>query len=182
MTYEAYRLLFFISAALSGIMLIVSLVLFFVLRIPRVIGDLSGANARKAIAAIREQNEGSGEKTYKSSAVNRARGRVTDKITSSGTLIRRGETGGGAMHTEEIKTDPYQQETLYSSGETSVLETETSYEPEPDHNIDGYGSETSILGVSQSGNYGQTSVLDGDRPYFEIEYDITYVNSDIQIT
>ena len=179
MTYESYRLLFFISAALSGLMLLLSLILFFALRIPRVIGDLSGANAKKAIAQIRAQNEGSGEKTYKSSAVNKERGRVTDKITSTGKLQRRGETGGGAMHTEKIHMDSFAYDT--SQAETSVLEQENASSQEND--IYGYGSETSILGVSKSGMYGQTSLLnESDTPYFEVEFDITYIHSDVLIS
>ena len=181
MTYEAYRLLFLISGALSAAMFALSVILFFALRIPYIIGDLSGANARKAIAKIRAQNEQSGKKTYKSSAVNKARGRVTDEITPSGKLERRGQTGGAAMHTEKIESETaLLEEEMYPRQETAVLSEETTVEP--DHEIFGYGTETSILGVSESGNYGLTSVLDGgDHPYFEIEFELTYIHSNVQI-
>lgn len=42
----------------GGIFLGVSILLFFVLHIPKVIGDLSGTTARKAIASIEQQSGG----------------------------------------------------------------------------------------------------------------------------
>ena len=89
MTYEMYRYVFLGGAIAAGVMLAVSILLFFLLKIPKVIGDLSGRTARRAIDDIRRQNEESGDKTYKSSAVNLQRGKVTDKITKSGRLLRR---------------------------------------------------------------------------------------------
>ena len=56
MTYEMYRMIFQIAGGLSIGLLVVSVILFFVLKIPRVIGDLSGRTARKAIEDIRKQN------------------------------------------------------------------------------------------------------------------------------
>ena len=70
MTYEIYRYIFYGGLILSGLMLAVTVVLFFVLRIPNVIGDLTGANARKAIESIRNQNEQPGAKRHKPSTVN----------------------------------------------------------------------------------------------------------------
>ena len=55
MTYEMYRMIFQIAGGLSIGLLVVSVILFFVLKIPRVIGDLSGRTARKAIEDIRKQ-------------------------------------------------------------------------------------------------------------------------------
>ena len=84
MTYEVYRYIFIISAILCGIMLIVSVLLFILLKIPRIINDLSGRTAKKAIKNIREQNEASGEKFHKVSAFNESRRKLTDKISQSG--------------------------------------------------------------------------------------------------
>lgn len=125
MTYEEYRYVFIGAAILCIVMLIVSVILFIVLRIPKVIGDLSGATARKAINYIREQNEKTGEKAYKSSAVNIERGRLTDKISQSGRLIKRGNSSGLGMLTEKISTQPLSDETTVLdngiSDETTVL-------------------------------------------------------------
>ena len=60
MTYETYRLIFLVGAIAAGLMVIAAVVLFFVLKIPRVIGDLTGSTARKAIAGIRSQTEQNG--------------------------------------------------------------------------------------------------------------------------
>lgn len=76
MTYEIYRYIFIGAALLSGIMLAVSFVLFFVLRIPYVIGDLSGRTAKKAIADIRKQNMSANSDNDKT-------GKFTDKISES---------------------------------------------------------------------------------------------------
>lgn len=51
-----------IAFVLAGIMLIVAIALFIGFRIPRVIGDLSGKNARRTIAGMRKKNEKAGER------------------------------------------------------------------------------------------------------------------------
>ena len=47
MTYELYRYIFIGGAVLAGIMLVASVLIFFLLKIPHVLGDLTGRNARK---------------------------------------------------------------------------------------------------------------------------------------
>lgn len=166
MTYEIYRYIFIGGAALAGIMLVVSILLFVVLRIPTVIGDLTGSNARKAIEQIRNQNESTGHKTYKSSTVNRERGRLTDKISPSGNLIRN-ETGGSAMATEKIATQKFAQ------NETTVLEEQT------------VGNETTVLDAYQTGG-NETTVLSNAQSelanVFAIEFEITYIHTSEIIT
>lgn len=95
MSYDQYRYIFIIALILCGIMFAVSLILFFYLNIAKVIGDLSGSNAKKAIDDIRSQNEKTGYKTYKSSAVNQERGKLTDKISASGRLIKKSHDASG---------------------------------------------------------------------------------------
>lgn len=124
-TYDIYYYIFIGAAILCGIMAIVTGLLFFALKIPKVIGDLTGATAKKAIEAIRMQNESSGDKTYKTSLVNQQRGKLTDKITPSGNLVV-GETDplSYAMATEKISTQQLNEtEVLDNTGseETAVL-------------------------------------------------------------
>lgn len=126
MTYEIYRSIFIGAAVLCGIMLIVSILLFIFLHVPALIGDLSGATARKAIESIREQNERSGDKSYKTSAVNRKRGRLTDKISPSGRLTHHTErTLDTGVVTEKISTQRLASENatalLQNDNETTVL-------------------------------------------------------------
>lgn len=160
MSYEIYYNVFFIGGlVLAGIMFVASVLIFFLLNIPHVFGDLTGRNARKAIENIRNQNESSGDKLYKTSQVNRERGKLTDKISPSGSLMRdpSGILGGGAMATEKIST----QELPPESNETTVLEA---------------ASETTVL-TSES---GETTVLDTptEMPVFQIEYEITYIHTE----
>lgn len=128
MTYEIYRYIFIIGLVLSLLMAAVAIILFFVLKIPKVIGDLNGSNARKAIENIRNSNESTGEKTYKSSYVNSQRGKITDKISASGSLLRKHtDQIGAAMATERIDSPniiPPAEETTVLTGvadETTVL-------------------------------------------------------------
>lgn len=138
MTYDVYMNIYMVGLVLAGIMLVVSVILFFMLKIPAVIGDLSGATAKKAIENIRNQNEESGEKAYKSSAVNRERGKLTDKISPSGSLhTKPSDKLGFGMKTEKIST---QRLDVEDSGETTLLSAV---------------NETTVL----SNNAGETEVL-----------------------
>lgn len=144
MTYDVYMMIFEVGRILAILMFVVSLILFFALKIPAVIGDLSGATARKAIENIRNQNEESGEKAYKSSAVNKERGKLTDKISPSGSLHSKpSDKLGFGMKTEKISTQRLDSE---DAGETTVLSA---------------ANETTVL----SSNIGETEVLN-EAPAF----------------
>ena len=120
MTYEGFRYLFIIAAIVAAVMLIVTVLLFFLFKIPSVIGDLSGATARKAIKEIREQNEKTGDKGYSPSAYNVQRGKVTDKISGSGRINRNASSGFGGINTSKISTQSLIEQAQAS--ETTVLE------------------------------------------------------------
>lgn len=161
MTYEMYRYVFLGAAAACGVFLVISVVLFFAFHIPKVVSDLTGRTARKAIANIRMQNERSGDKSYQSSAVNMQRGKLTDKISQSGRLVPRDETPfGTGMITEKIATQQLRVEE--PAGETAVL---TATE------------ETAVLNPDA----GETTVLDGtNEPVaqeFTVEHEITFIHT-----
>ena len=189
MTYDIYRLIFIVGAIWCAVMFVVSVILFITLKIPNVIGDLTGRNAKKAIENIRKQNEASGGKAYKASAVNLERGRLTDKMTPSGNLQRRGITSGFGVHTEKISTMKLEQQasvgmdTDNESNETMVLEQDYSNETSAlNHN---YSNETTVL--SQQ-NVGETTVLSSHMPQnpsettvlnlFGVLEDITFIHTD----
>lgn len=65
---------------LAGVMFAVLLFLFFYLRIPRVISDLSGRTAKKSIQRMRYRNENSGKKSHSTSRTNKERGKITNAI------------------------------------------------------------------------------------------------------
>lgn len=161
MTYEVYRYIFYGGAIAAAVMLIISVLLFIFLKIPTVIGDLTGSNARKAIENIRSQNASSGDKTYKTSQVNRERGRLTDKISPSGNLIKNpSDVLGGAMVTEKISTQPLKPE--MASNETTILGPESG--------------ETTLL--DQTGENETAVLAQPTENVFEIEFEITYIHTD----
>ena len=212
MTYDVYRYIFIGAAILCGIMFVVSVLVFIFLNIPKVISDLSGVTAKRAIKQIREQNEASGDKSYKVSAFNEARGKLTDKISPSGNVIAQYQAQMRGIDTTKIATQELSGEqssettVLGASAETSVLgaSAETS--------VLGASAETSVLGGAETSvltsepvtqmpepaamgetavlsaepaELGQTSALsqsDAVDTTFSVDYEITYVHSDEIIT
>ena len=72
---ETLSMVSMVSFIAAGVCLALTVILWFAFRIPNVIGDLSGRNARKSIERMRKSNENTGRKSYRSSAVNAARRR-----------------------------------------------------------------------------------------------------------
>ena len=196
MSYDACRYIFIGAAILSGLMLVASIILFIVLKIPKVIGDLSGATAKKAIKNIREQNEASGEKTYKASGYNEARGRLTDKITATGRVVPQqglqnyGGHGTSKIATQNLVGEAHADETsvLSEGNETTVLSggNETT--------VLGGGNETTVLSGGNETTVLSEKTVDLDAPspemgatgqlepppvaeWFVIEYQITYIHT-----
>lgn len=161
MTYEIYRYIFIGASIAAGVMLAVTLILFFVLKIPRVIGDLSGRTARKAIADIRNHN-------MSANTDNIGSGKLTDKITASGRLMERRDSSGN-KYTDKISTEKLiEQNKLSGSNETTLLNN---------------GNETTVLDSYSS---GQTVILNSDTAgfkdiqsagYVNVESDITFIHS-----
>ncbi len=80
---ETLSTLSIISFAVAGICLVLAVFFLFFFKIPTVIGDLSGRTARKSIEQMRAANEKTGNKSYKESKTNVARGKLTDTIKDS---------------------------------------------------------------------------------------------------
>lgn len=152
MAYETYRSIFVIAGIAAAGMAVISIFLFFWLKIPAVVGDLTGTTARKGIEAIRSGNSKSGNKGYGSSEVNLRRGKLTAKMTPSGGLREQGQEEGYGLRTEELHWE-----------ETMVLGR-----PE--------WKETTVLPQTQS---GETTVLTGNSEIlFEILEDITMIHTE----
>ena len=140
MTVELLQTLSLVAYIAAGVLFLVAVALFFLLDVPKLYGDVSGRTAKKAIEAIRQQNESSGNKAYKPSAVNAERGKLTDKITQSGRL--QSQTAGLPV---SVGTEKFATSTLAPQpNETTVL-------AEP-------ANETSVLEQPA----GETTVLTGD--------------------
>lgn len=65
---QMYQYIFYIGMGLGGAAFILTLVLFFKLHIPKVIGDLTGTTARKATYQIRKESEDT-EQRHKSEQI-----------------------------------------------------------------------------------------------------------------
>ena len=127
MTYEIYRYIFIGAAVLSGIMLLVSVLLFVILKIPQVVGDLSGATARKAIQSIREQTESAADGDGGQPLRHK---NLTDKISPSGHLLHH---NSGALATGMMTAKISTQE-LAGGEETTVLSADETVLLSPDVN------------------------------------------------
>lgn len=77
---ETLSLISTIAFAAAAVCLVVTGILFIRFKIPSVIGDLSGRNARRSIEQMREMNEKSGSKAHRSSKVNMKRGKLTETM------------------------------------------------------------------------------------------------------
>lgn len=81
---ETLSTLSIVAFAVAGVSLVLAIVLFIYFKIPTVIGDLSGRNAKKSIARMRSSNEKSGSKSYRASETNAARGKLTSTMPGIG--------------------------------------------------------------------------------------------------
>ena len=125
MTVELLQTLSLASYIAAGFLFLVAVLLFFLLDILKVYGDISGRTAKKAIEAIRQQNESTGNKAYKPSAVNAKRGKLTDKITPSGRLKERTAGLPISVGTEKISTSILMPQTNEPTNETTVLKDDS---------------------------------------------------------
>ena len=94
-----------ISFVLAGISFVVAIFIWFKFQIPSVINDLSGRTAKKSIQRLRESNEKSGKKVFKSSTTNIERGMLTDTMPDSEILKDESEPKKASIGTKYQKTN-----------------------------------------------------------------------------
>jgi hypothetical protein len=109
MSVELLNTLSLAAYIAAGVLFLVAVLLFFLFNVPKLIGDISGFTAKKAIEAIRQQNENTGNKAYKPSPVNAVRSKITDKISPSGKLEKRISEMSIGAQTEKLDTTELQQ-------------------------------------------------------------------------
>ena len=178
MTYDVYRIIFYSGVALSILFFLLAVTLFFVLRIPAVIGDLTGKTAQKAIENIRAKNEKGGDMAYKKNESIFAMGSNKDGKSDAAAGTGRGHTNGLSwlMSTTKFNTQILASEAK-ESYETTVLAT-----PGNETTVLDSGNGTTVLGGDAYG----TTVLDQgmavppvvNEEVFTIEFDITYIHTD----
>lgn len=141
MTVELLQALSVAAYIAAGVLLLTAIALFFLLDVPKLYGDISGKTAKKAIEAIRRQNESSDNKGCKPSAVNSERGKLTDKITSSGRVESRASGDSIGVGTERLSIASQTVE----SNKTTVLRDSIN--------------ETTVLVANQPQDSGATTLL-----------------------
>ena len=159
MTYSTYMLMYYIALAATIVLLLVTILLFFVLRIPKAFNDLTGRTERKAIKSINEQRE-AGKLSHDTAGAETDRMGMpaTDKISESGRILD--ENPANTVVTEKIQTD-----TLAGSAETTVLQDgsgettllsdntqageTTLLQPQMNQSSPQYSGETTLLDESQ---------------------------------
>lgn len=164
MTYEIYRTIFIVFTILAVVTLIIAIILFFALKIPKVVGDLTGINAKKAIENIRNQNAESADRVDDPALGHSRRIAITDKITPSGNLIRRNASGDDeGIRTTKISTQKLLEESQNSynmagGNETTILGQSAMNETMVLSGMSGSGNETTILSDIPQGA-GETTIL-----------------------
>ena len=115
MTYEIYQYIFYGSLIMCIIMLVLSIILFFVFKIPKIVGFLTGATARKAIKSINEHTEQSMSQRLK-----QKKGKLHNEIdfSSSGKLMKKTNV---SMDSDSPVTEKFKTASLAPYNETMVL-------------------------------------------------------------
>ncbi len=122
----------YFSFAAAGICLATAIILFFVFKIPVVMGDLSGRNARKSIERMRKENEKTGKKSYdRLGRMDKEKGRQAEPIKDQKKTAIGGTHDGTALLKENHRTSYDGEATgllggttekLGEAGETELLE------------------------------------------------------------
>lgn len=91
--YEQLANIFKISTivlfSLAGVCLAFAIFAFITFKIPNVIGDLSGRNARKSIEQMRQENEKGGKKSHRPHPVANDRGTLTEPIKQNSAKLKK---------------------------------------------------------------------------------------------
>lgn len=179
MTYDGYRYLFYGCIGASIGCFVLAVVLFFILDISGVIGNLTGSTAKKAIESIRNQN-------YQENAnsVSVQSGKKGKKTKGSPTAVMNptsvmgDDFGTTKLRTSDLTNEAKASATtlLESSGGTAVLD--------PVNNYGGYegavynsGEEFGSTSILTSDDVPSSAVYDETAGEFSIEYEITYVHT-----
>ncbi len=118
---ETLQFLSIISFIVAGVCFLLAVFLWFFFKIPDVVGDLSGRNARKSIAKMRTTNEKTGLKFYRESKVNAERGKLTEKMVTEIPNRKKVNLEGNRPETGLLNTNKADR---IESEETYILKSE----------------------------------------------------------
>lgn len=80
---SVFKIVSILLCVLAAICLVLGIITFIVFKIPNVIGDLTGRNARRSIEQMRQENEKGGKKSHRPHPVASDRGTLTEQIKES---------------------------------------------------------------------------------------------------
>lgn len=129
---ETLSTLSLVCYILAAIFLVVGVVLFVILRIPKTFSDYTGRSARKKIMKLRDNNEKSGNKSYRPSQVNKERGKITENIPSKPSKKKKEDMPGTGIIAEN-KAHRYEAEAtgLLDESTAELNEPELAQPPRP---------------------------------------------------
>lgn len=162
LSYEQFNYIFYIGLVLAGIFFVLTIVLFFVLKIPSIIGFLSGSTARKAVLEIQESG-----KSHRSSGNKRKnKAKLTEEMLKSTTFAKPDTDHNiNGVTTAKLNSQEHKIKSQFSntSGETSVLENDQGMIK---------GSEEYGTVVSDCGYTEQTTVLSSETVVLQEPVDV----------
>ncbi len=82
MNATTWLIIAIVGFSLAGVAFIAAVFMFIKMKIPAIIGDLTGKTVAREIKAMRDANATSGDKRFRSSKVNLERGMLTDKVAN----------------------------------------------------------------------------------------------------
>ena len=111
-----FKIVSIVLFSLAAVCLVFAVFAFITFKIPNVIGDLTGRNARKSIEKMRDANEKGGKKSYRPHPVASDRGTLTEPIKQSKKESKK--------LSKTAKTEPQRKkpQTFDGGGATDVLE------------------------------------------------------------
>lgn len=137
MSVELLQTLSLVSYVLAGVFLLISIGLFLLFKVPKLIGDVTGTTARKSIENIRQQNENTKDVSYKPSKANSGREKNerksnnprasigTERISLSEFRPTVGKTA--ILYQEDEQTHTLTQESEPSAETTILSENEIAF-------------------------------------------------------
>ena len=184
MSAELYQNISTVAFVLAAIFLLVAVILFFILDIPAVLGELSGKTAAKQVAEIRAANKNAVAKRRPVPTATSSNQRTTTKLTSGGTnqLAKANQNNNKIDETELLventgaesyETELLSSETELLQPETELLTNETTYLG-PETTL--LSPETTLLSPETTLLSPETTLLSPDVP-FEIVQDVVVVHT-----
>ena len=154
MSVEVLQYIELAAYIVAGLFLLAAIILFFVLKIPAVVGDLTGTTAKRAIESIRQQNENAVNAEKSKKSVSQPTYNIMNKTSATSRLKKK--SGAAPGQTEKMATDQLVENAMAAAeaaNETTVLTQEQL--PNGDPNA------TTVLSPSQlpGGDPNATTVL-----------------------